>query len=455
VQKYTTELDYQRSLSTTNAAIVNEICNNRLTGKPIDLASSNLDPILKNYPYTLNSTPVVLSRKNTEILANTTAEMPAIIRKMIKIVFNDNAEKIAQFYGVDSHYLTDALALDILPHIICRSDIIHGQAGYKILELNVSGNLGGWQPQLFESLYRNNSALKPFIGSTDTIKSTNILQHYINSLVDSSKTDGEPVALLVVIDDPVWHDRVVNLYQTILARLAHNDHITFIFTSTHENITFSDHKMFVDGQKVHALLRQGESDLSTQIQQQLIDCFVHGNLVLPDNPVSALLSDKRSLALLYNIKDDPTFTQNERELIHQYIPWTVTSGVEQLTFEGKKTTLSNLMTTHKDTLVVKQATDSQGNSVYIGRNIRDKQWQALSEKLSTDNSYVIQQFYHSSKLLAENGHREYTLFDAIWGVFSFTGSYGGISLRIMPQGNLGIINAAQGAQIALVFEQRD
>jgi hypothetical protein len=51
MKKYTTAVDYQRSLSSTSAAMVNDICNKKLASESIDLASSNLDPILKSYPY--------------------------------------------------------------------------------------------------------------------------------------------------------------------------------------------------------------------------------------------------------------------------------------------------------------------------------------------------------------------------------------------------------------------
>ena len=453
MKKYTTAVDYQRSLSSTSAAMVNDICNKKLASESIDLASSNLDPILKSYPYTLNGTPVILSRENTEKLANASVSFPMLVRKMIKIIFNDDVKKIANFYGVDDKYLSDTLSMDILPHTICRNDIIHSKDGYKIIELNVSGNLGGWQTHLYESLYRTNKNLKQFIGSTDTIKLTNILQHYVNCLVNSSQGGEEKVGLLVVIDDPAWHDRVVSLYKVIFSRLKNSQHASFIFVSAQDDISFSDHKMYVGGQRVHAVLRRGDSKILTNSHSQLLDCFVNNNLVLPDNPLSVLLSDKRSLALLYSIKDDSAFTQHERELVDKYLPWTVLSGLEKITYGGKEIALGDFMRSHKDELVVKLADGYQGYSVHVGRYSNDQKWQELSNELLTNNKYVIQQFYPSNALLAENGDQGYTLFDCIWGVFSFAGTYGGMNLRIMPQGNFGIINAAQGAQVALVFEQ--
>jgi len=193
--------------------------------------------------------------------------------------------------------------------------------------------------------------------------------------------------------------------------------------------------------------------METEIHQQMVNCFVHGNIVLPDNPLSELFSDKRSLALLYGLKDHPAFTVQERKFINEYVPWTVTSGVEQVTYDNKQMSLRELLTHHKDQLVVKEATGSQGKQVYIGRYSAPDKWQTLIEELQTKKNYVIQQFHGSYEMLAADGNQGVEVFEAVWGVFSFAGKYGGISLRMMPRSSPGVINSAQGAMVAPVFEQ--
>jgi len=454
MQEYSAALEYHRSLSAVSEAIAHEICNNSQACKPLDLLETDLDPILKNFPYTINSTPTVVSQEKVKELADTTNDAAALVRKMLKVTFDDQANRIADFYGVkNNENLVKALNMDIIPHTICRSDVIHGPTGYKILELNVTSNLGGWQPPLYEGLYRNNTAFSPYIGSTSKITLTSVLGQYIKSLVCSSKREGKTTRLLMFIDDPLWHERIENLYRAIFSSASKEECVEFIFVSTPEGIEFRDNKMFVQGRRVHAIVRKGNSAMETEIHQQMVNCFVHGNIVLPDNPLSELFSDKRSLALLYGLKDHPAFTVQERKFINEYVPWTVTSGVEQVTYDNKQMSLRELLTHHKDQLVVKEATGSQGKQVYIGRYSAPDKWQTLIEELQTKKNYVIQQFHGSYEMLAADGNQGVEVFEAVWGVFSFAGKYGGISLRMMPRSSPGVINSAQGAMVAPVFEQ--
>lgn len=113
-----------------------------------------------------------------------------------------------------------------------------------------------------------------------------------------------------------------------------------------------------------------------------------GNLSLINSIEGMFITEsKLSLAVLSSPEFASFFTEAERSLIEQLIPWTrlisqlADSDLEKIVME-------------KDHYVIKKGLDTRGRSVLIGRNTPIEQWiAAIKSAQKSNDKYVIQKFH--------------------------------------------------------------
>ncbi len=180
--------------------------------------------------------------------------------------------------------------------------------------------------------------------------------------------------------------------------------------------------------------------------------FKGEKLVLFNGPMFPILSDKRNLALLSAGAEKGLFDAAERETIRHYIPWTRQALPGRAEFRGDEMAMRDLLVTHRDELVLKEAASYGGKGVAIGAFTPEAPWRELVDAALARGDSVVQERLDSLPYLYQHGEYGASPSDIIWGPFLFGRTYGGLFLRMQPKAARNVVNLTQEASEGTAFE---
>jgi hypothetical protein len=181
-----------------------------------------------------------------------------------------------------------------------------------------------------------------------------------------------------------------------------------------------------------------------------------GNVILYNGPISRLLTNKLTLALLSENEDTEVFTPGEREIIKKYIPWTRRVVPGEVNFGTGTFDMEDFLSSHREKLVIKPDCELGGIDIHVGKFTPADQWDeatgnALRDK---DRNWLIQEYVEPLTHLYQYGDDGYAEHQLIWGLIVFGSTYAGTYLRLMPRNekSKGVINCHQGAKKTCLLE---
>lgn len=427
---------------------------------PAALLDDSLPPLFRNYQYPLHSWPWFLGEDMRKTLEDCACLVPALVHRAIDIEFGGDHQRFGAYFGMPD--LLAQLYMDIKldpSQVMHRMDAMLTQDGLKIMEINVGSNIGGWQIQWMDGLYRRHPTLQPFFDQV-RCESKDIPLGYMSHLIECARTvlehaEEEIHAFVLVpagfLDIPDSRKTMGDVFQAALENrgCAGGMH----FASSFEGLDFTPAGAYLDGQRITVIASSFPGNDAPQPPQMLYRAYLGGRLAWPDNPFTATIGDKRSLALLHKHRHNPVFSEHERRLIDYFIPWGTEAEPKQVDFKGRQCDLETLLLQERPRFVVKIAHGAQGNDVYVGKFKSDEEWSVAVRRAMSEPGWLVQEYCGSLPFYGQSGEWGYGLHDVIWGVFGFGTKYGGCWLRLMGRGGGdGIINSAKGAQETIVYE---
>ena len=425
-------------------------CLNRL-----DLLDEDVPPLLRDYKYPLQSWPWFISPATKRVLEECVQLIPSLIVRSVMLEFGEDTARFADYYGTPDVVGQLVLSGTLKTRFVSqRTDAILTEKGFKILELNLGFRIGGWQIQWIDPQYRKQAELKPFLDRLDC-HSRDIPYGYMCYLIRSIQekqllSDGRANTIFVIEDDEFF---AVNGPVTIgeIYDRALRDHGLggwLKFKRDLSDLTYAENGVYLGGERVGAVVSAEDNP-----PLELFRACAAGRVVWTDNPVEVVLSDKRSLALLYKHRDHPAFSESERRVIHAFLPWGASLRAGPVEFEGQTIDLQSLLSSQKDRFVIKIALGGQGNDVFVGKYQTPQDWARLIERGLSEDGWLVQEFCRSLPFYGQQGDNGYGLYDVVWGVYGFGEVYSGCWLRLMARdtGN-GVINSDKGAEEAIVYE---
>ena len=220
------------------------------------------------------------------------------------------------------------------------------------------------------------------------------------------------------------------------------------FRRSLSEVTFTADGAFLDGERVGAVVSSEDNP-----PVALFRACLAGQVLWSDSPIELALADKRSLAILYRHRNDPSFNEAERRAIETFLPWAAPLRAGPVEFEGQTTDLPSLLLRQKDRFVIKVARGGQGNDVFVGKHQAPHEWMRLVMRGLNEGTWLVQEFCRSLPFYGQQGESGYGVFDVVWGVYGFGDVYSGCWLRLMARdsGN-GVINSDKGAEESIVYE---
>lgn len=177
--------------------------------------------------------------------------------------------------------------------------------------------------------------------------------------------------------------------------------------------------------------------------------------MLYNGPVTQLLSNKLTQALLSENENTGVFSRQESQWIKTYIPWTRRIVPGKINFADGTFHLEDLLYTHREQLVIKPVREMGGKDVSVGKFTPAPQWEEVVNRALGDKTgnWIAQEYIEPAVHLYQYGNQGCAEHQVIWGIFIFGTAYGGGSLRLIPYENTnGVINTRQGATKTIIFE---
>ncbi|TRX32545.1 hypothetical protein FNW52_16795 [Flavobacterium sp. ZT3R18] len=436
-----------------------EFKNNNDVPARINTNDDSVPDVFKNYKFPVSGWPTLINKQMTDELTVLSVKIPKLLKQIPSLYFNDDINKLADFYFGGDETLTEFAMIchkkDI--EIGCRLDLTFTEDGFKVLEANIGSSIGGWQIQSFESLIRNNH---PELINKDKVcnyKGRNTLQIYMKFLIEQiNKQVGENSIINIFmemsgIEDEFEKQQSLIFFDDLFKQeLANYGVKGGAYTGDINSLVLVDGNLCLGDKIIQGLIIL---TMDMNVTPAIFRAFMMDKIYLPDHLGLKMLGDKRNLSILLELAQAEKFSPEENVLILKNIPWTSFIENKKVFFKDKEYSLPYLLKTYKDKFVIKVAIGSQGKDVFIGKFSSGKEWEEAIEIALKNNAFIAQEFSDSLDFLAPNGQNEWTSHKLIWGAFGFGDCYGGVWVRMSEERtDVGVINSATGAVEAIVFE---
>lgn len=418
----------------------------------LELTQAELDSDIR-----MQSWPTFVSSKVLGEAAHAAVELCRLAKSIPQRVFGSDLGKISEFYGIDPMH-TQMIAPMLsspkkLSGLLARPDLIRSSSGFKCLECNLAGNLGGWEPSSFGKTFLDQQWIARFlkeIGIVPQVKPVlrSILTHLVRQMLGRFRQ--KEVNLVVAAPSPeIRLEKISQIVQDEYARILAKAGLQgVLIESDMTDLEEKDALIFCRGKRIHALVERFTNAAQTSIYKS----WVWGKLLLFNGPVTPILTDKRNLALLWELQDSGLFNAQESEVIKTFLPPTYRVSSDRMHAKSHPPITDQGILSRRESWVLKSATGMGGEEVILGCETDSDTWdQAMSKALETGD-WVIQERVDSPFHLYQSKTSGVTLHRLLWGCFVLGETFGGCWTRVSPQSSSQVVNAMKGAEEGVVFE---
>ncbi len=445
-----------RDLSAASLKFIEYAVSHPLGAVMPEFDARDLPDAIGAAPYPMQPWPAFVNERKMTGFKRLAIDLPKLIKTIPARIFDNDPVEVAAFYNLGSPTIAKMILSEPngFDGCVSRVDFIDTPDGPKCLEINMSGNIGGWQLASFGHAYKATPLLAGFLEETGlqpkfTEPLRAILKHLIEDGLRAGMAKDGSLNIAAVQEDAEVADM-----ETYLDRLYTD--------ARHE--TGLDGKIVCCAYPYGLTLRRGQPfcgrmrvDLILEFTPKptpnpVFRAFKSGKVLLYNGYAPMALNDKRNLALLSEHADSGCFSETERTLIHEFVPWTRILAKGETRMGREALSLPQDLITGRERFVLKKGVGYQGDQVFVGRNTTPERWAFYVEQALAEGGWLVQERADSRPYLFQH-QLGWTVHDMVWGLFGLGDNYGGGFLRMMPRDEgTGVINAARGAAEGVFFE---
>jgi hypothetical protein len=439
----------------------------------------------------MQSWPIFISRRTLAEIEDTAVKVYRLLKSIPFRVFGGDYQKISDYYEIPLglvKYFFDGVTQSDLDNLLARGDYIMSPSGLKCIEYNVNTNLGGMETAMWQAAFRSVPIIRRFLKSRNLALDNRELlvlmfRHIIENVLERFESSDNRVNVAYVMGT-TGDERMDNavkvfmesFFNKALAAVRPGLRGTFVF-SDYSGFSTAPEGVYYQGTRIHAMV---EIHMG-YVPPEILEAF-RGNKVLIYNGLTTwFMSTKLNLAVLSEHEESDIFTPEERETIKKHIPWTRKVADVRTTYRGKEIDLLDFIYTNRENLVLKPEVGSGGKDIFVGKKTDDAEWKQMVQKslnctnhLSNEvvgeslsksewdrlmdkalnmEQWLVQERVESYPFIFQSGREGYEPHDGAWGFFVFGDRYCGGWTRILPTSNKkGVVNAHQGAEMAMIIE---
>jgi hypothetical protein len=444
--------DRAAQLSPTSARFLDFVEREPDLSRPIDVTGFHTD-------YPVQCWPTFISSAQQQEIERATTSVFKLLRSIPDKIFGNDIAKITDYYQIRppqlaSMLLTPPNGLDIA---IGRADLIDSESGFKCVEFNPFGSLGGLETEFMLDIYQHSHAYSRFVAASGIEPKPQrcmlkLFEHVIRVTLDSGIAS-DTVNVAVVSDggqpafagckdlpDAVFHEALANVGGAARGTLVR---------CGAEDIQERNGDLYCGEVRLHAVWEYLRRKF---YPARFVLAFKRGRISYFNTAVSGYFGSKRNLALLSQALDSDLYDEDDRDAISRYIPWTREVADREVVFRERRDGLPGLLRSHQHELVLKKGQGYGGDQVFMGESTSAAQWEEAIRMALDEGDWIAQEFFKPRTFVYQWGDEGYAPCKAIWGGFCFGDVFGGTYLRILPDEHEGPINSARGAMTGLVFE---
>lgn len=421
-----------------------------------------LEPLI---PYPVQRWPTFLEAVSAQRLARLSVELTQLLKVSIRSVFDEGQVNPRPYYGRDWSEFARAISAspNVLAPACIRCTLAATGAGFQMLSVHCEDMARLWyQPMLAET-----------IKSIDVLRSSltrlriqdlqhrdpvrGILLRIVEQAISRSHSSGEDLGLAIVVP-PIVRDifePAVELYlnhelHEVVSRLGRTDpgtpRLAICLLSELVSGTSGLHH---SGHRIHAVIPY---QLSTMDGEGLGG--VNPNL-LADSLAAHHLADPRHLALLWELADEHRLTPKQKALVRDHIPWARRVSTRRSRYRSEEIHLPEFISAHQHKLVLRRASVEPGSQtvIHIGRWTEERVWQETLATALADGCWVVQEEVATRPVLYQSGDYGCYPHHVVWCTLVLGESFGGASVKLLPQARQEAIRLGRGAHIGVVLEE--
>jgi len=412
---------------------------------------------MTRYPITW---PTLVDARRVAEMERATVGVCKLVKAIPAVVFGGELGAISAFYGYDPILLAAMLSVrNYMNSTVARCDFIDTPGGLMCCEVNMAANLGGWHHGFWRERYLRHPVIMDFyaregISPNDHDVLATFCEHMIDDALDCGviKAGGELNVVIASDEQATEGTRryIAEVYAELLRRTGRG--VTgqlWLSDKSAEELTFRGPDVYMGEQRVHVVFAYDKP-----FPIQVLRAQLGGGIRAYNGGLTRMWLDKRNLALLSENEGLEAWTEEDRALIRNHVPWTRLVSPRTTTWRGAEAQFPGFLLDHRDDLVLKRGLGFGGEAVHVGRYLAPDAWEARVREAVEEGGWIVQErvesrpyFYPPQPGAAPVPHT------VIWGLFCAGSRYGGGGLRMLPQGaGEGIVNGARGACEGAILE---
>ena len=409
--------------------------------------------------FAMQSWPMFLSATRRDEIAQASLAICRLIRSIPERIFGNDPSKLAWFYDLDLPTARRNAALigatGLLDRVTARADLIWTPKGPRICEINFAGWLGGWEMSAWEARFRCVPLLRRFFTQEGIVpRFTDPLRTLCAHAIEAGLAAGLGVAgelnlaFCQTEPDETFLPLLDARYREALAALAPGLGGRVVLCQDGD-LSLRRGRLHLGRLAIHLMLDTFEG----RFGRAAFSACANGAALAFDGPATAILSDKRNLALLSEAVEAGGFlSAAERAIVSAYLPWTRRLVSGHSLFRGERAELSYLAVAHRRDLVLKRGLSLGGEHVVVGRSTSPAVWRRRVGEALAEGDWILQEYALPIPYLFQHPAGGAAPHDLVWGIFMNGNRYGGGLLRMVPRGADTVINVGRGAAEGLIFE---
>lgn len=416
-------------------------------------------------PYPLQPWPLFVESERRQAMDELAVDLVRLVRSLPYRLFEGRADRLAEAYGLT--HRTARLMATLLERredveaMLARADFLDTPDGLRCLEINFSANLGGWKSPLWVRRYLSNPLIGRFLMEHGArVAHRGPLQELFRQVAERAATNGLTRAgdLQVVFVRQLSGRPRLRRFDAYFAGELDKalTRAGFQLTGRATVCDWPDLRaergvLFCDGHRVHAVVEH----YCGFVKPEVLSAWQTGQTLLYNGPLTRILDDKRTLAFLSESVTSPVLSPEEKALVQRAVPWTRQVAPTSCDFRGESVWLPDLLTSHRQELVLKSARGMGGEEVHVGAYSAKAEWEGAVATALSAGDWIVQERVDGVRRRFQHGERGAEDHDVVFGHFVVGDRAGGGFIRLAPSATGGpVINANRGASEGVMLEVR-
>jgi hypothetical protein len=430
---------------------VTRLVMDRLLASPVLHAVPNCGRLL--------SRPMFIEEEDRRQVESDLARIYDLLASLPRRLFDGDLRRYARAIGLGPAQteLAVRLAAPWPPPLLARPDLYRDESGFKLLELNLGSNLGGYQTAAMNRAFLQVDAVRAFVDRerlryVDTME---VAAAMLRRAHHGGSGASRPVIALA--DWPASYPKFESMLHFMAVQL---EEMGFDARPCHLGQLREDgSSLALDGTRVDIVFRYftmaeitGEPE-GCALVEHVIRAHERGDVDMFVPLSTSLLGSKQALALLCDEGYRDAFSPAELALIDRFVPWTRELKAGHVHVDGVEVELLDFCRGAKDRLVLKPSHLLGGVGVQAGWTMSEGEWRARLDDARNGSFVVQERVVPEVEPCPDRSTGALRPWIMNWGIFVTDRGYSGCFLRGSSRLDDGVVNFDNRAWVGASFHQ--